>query len=422
MKPHEQIYEEFKARLDAIPDEMNKIEAIIDFSMHYGDSYGDRIKPLMEEGMALSRKMGFYPGEIMCYFNMLFFGNSTSGETFANVEKSFSMDPAGIIKKLGAHPFWYCLGLNQLSFYYWFQGEYEKGFNLAFDAVKYGQQFDDKNIGWNYFSLGVFFFDTRDFDNSAIYYQKGYDQFELLKDAYGMARARNGLASVALMRNELEKALPLLQSAAESYRNLGHYSGLSRALNDLAVLEKRMKHYETAERLFRETIALRQEIKHTQGLITSYTELAELYIDQKRYDGALNHLFTGLELSEKVNARQKTMRLHKLLYDVYKSQDDTHKALDHFEKFYDLRTGLMGDEASNNIKRLQTNFEKQKSEQEAEIERLKNVELKKAYEIIEQKNKDIHDSINYASRIQRSLLPSDRNIEKMIHVIRKKVG
>jgi hypothetical protein len=72
----------------------------------------------------------------------------------------------------------------------------------------------------------------------------------------------------------------------------------------------------------------------------------------------------------------------------------------------------MGDEASNNIKRLQTKFEKEKSEQEAEIERLKNVELKKAYEMIEQRNKDIHDSIIYASRIQRSLLPTEKSIER----------
>lgn len=234
-----------------------------------------------------------------------------------------------------------------------------------------------------------------------------------------MARARNGLASVALMQNQFEKALPLLQNAAAAYRNLGHYSGLSRALNDLAVLEKGFKHYEKAEQLFRETIELRKEINHVQGLITSYTELSELYVELRQYEKALEHLFIGLSMSEKIDAKQKTMRLHKLLYDVYKSLNDTPKALDHFEKFYDLRTNLMGDEASNNIKRLQTKFEKERSEQEAEIERLKNVELKKAYEMIEQKNKDIHDSINYASRIQRSLLPSDRNVQKMLQKLRK---
>jgi serine phosphatase RsbU (regulator of sigma subunit) len=72
---------------------------------------------------------------------------------------------------------------------------------------------------------------------------------------------------------------------------------------------------------------------------------------------------------------------------------------------------LLIDEASNNIKRLQTKFEKEKSEQEAEIERLKNIELKKANDLIEQKNKDITDSINYAKRIQLGILPQKEILE-----------
>jgi len=114
------------------------------------------------------------------------------------------------------------------------------------------------------------------------------------------------------------------------------------------------------------------------------------------------------------------LRLSKLLYEAYKQLNDIPKALLYFEEFYNIKTQLMGDEASNNIKRLQTNFEKEKSEKEAEIERLKNVELKKAYEIIEQKNKDIHDSIHYASRIQRSLLPTEIFIERILSELKTK--
>lgn len=412
MKPYEQIYEEFRARVDAIPDERKKVEEIIEFALNYGDSYGDRVKPLMEEGMALSKKINFEIGEILCYANLLFFGGLVAGKDFSSAQNLFQEDMMSIIKKLEKDPFWYSLGLNQLSFYYWFKGDYEKGFNLAFEAVKFGQNFDDKNSGWNYFSLGVFFFDTRDFDNSALYYQKAFDHFERHKAEYGMARARNGLASVWLMLNQLDKAMPLLHSAAESYRDLGHYSGLSRALNDLGVLERSLKNHDAAVRVLKEAIELRKEINHVQGLITSYTELSEVFIEQKKSEEALESLFTGLALSTKINARQKTMRLHKLLYDVYKSLQNTNKALEHLEHYYELKTQLMGDEASNNIKRLQTNFEKEKSEREAEIERLKNFELKKAYEVIEQRNKDIHDSIIYASRIQRSLLPQNNYIAK----------
>jgi hypothetical protein len=56
------------------------------------------------------------------------------------------------------------------------------------------------------------------------------------------------------------------------------------------------------------------------------------------------------------------------------------------------------------------------SKRETELERVKNVGLKNAFKLIEEKNKEILDSIHYASRIQRALLPTeifiDRNLNK----------
>ena len=52
------------------------------------------------------------------------------------------------------------------------------------------------------------------------------------------------------------------------------------------------------------------------------------------------------------------------------------------------------------------------AQKEAEINRLKNVELKNAFDVIAEKNKDITDSINYAKRIQQALLASDDMLKR----------
>jgi serine phosphatase RsbU (regulator of sigma subunit) len=49
----------------------------------------------------------------------------------------------------------------------------------------------------------------------------------------------------------------------------------------------------------------------------------------------------------------------------------------------------------------------ERSKREAEIYQLKNVELKKAYDEIEEKNTEITDSIRYAKRIQDAVLPPE---------------
>lgn len=51
---------------------------------------------------------------------------------------------------------------------------------------------------------------------------------------------------------------------------------------------------------------------------------------------------------------------------------------------------------------------------------MKNVELKKAYKEIEEKNKEIIDSITYATRIQKSLMPTDIYIAKNLERLLKK--
>ncbi|MGZ3865756.1 MAG: tetratricopeptide repeat protein [Bacteroidia bacterium] len=407
MKKHNEIFENFKTHLLSLPSDQKRVEEIVEFSIVYGDSYGEKIAPLMEEGMKLAQKINYRTGETLCYYNLLFFQGRTQGGAAMSDDRYAQDNLLEMVEKIKDDTHWYSLGLNLLAYYYWFKGDYEKGFNLAFDGVKSGEKLQDKNLGWHYFALGVFYFDTKDPENSELYYQKAVDVFLQFDYAYGKARASNGLASVAIYKKEVEKAVPLLEFASGIYRDFGHYSGLSRAVNDMALIEKEAKNYPKAIELFKESIELRKEINHAQGLITSLTELGEIYLDIGNFEKANEYLTAALDYAIKARSKQKIMRLHKLFYDAYKKINKTELALHHFEQFYELKTQLLGDEANNNIRRLQSNFEKEKSEKEAEFERLKNAELKEAYNIIEQKNKDIHDSIIYASRIQRSLLPQE---------------
>lgn len=74
---------------------------------------------------------------------------------------------------------------------------------------------------------------------------------------------------------------------------------------------------------------------------------------------------------------------------------------------YFVVTGLIVIIALVALKLLQTN-------------RKNNKLLQAQKDLIEEKNKDITDSINYASRIQRSLLPQEKYIQKNLDRLNKK--
>lgn len=411
MKKPDEILQEFNQKLATISDKKKQVYEIVNFMTNYGDSYGPAIVPVIDRGINISKEIGFKEGELVCHYNLAFFNTMTHGQTES---KHLGTVPpiTETIESLQNDSEMYSLGLNLLAFYHWFKGEYEKGFDVIFRAIKYAEEKQIAGRGWQYFALAVFYFDTKDFENSAINYQKALDLSMEIGNLYGSARSTNGLGTIAIMQNRTKDAIPHLKYAAEIYRELGHYSGLSRALNDLGLLEKVDKNYEQAISLLNESIELRKEIDHIQGLITSYTELGETYLLMENYPLALEQFEKGLALALKAKTKQKQMRLYQLLYNTHKALNNTEFALKNFEQFYELKTQLLSDEAANNIKKIQTKFEREKSEKETEIERLKNVELKKANAIIEQKNKDITDSINYARRIQLSILPSDETLQK----------
>lgn len=414
MKKPSEILSEFNAHIDSLPDKEKQVREIIDFLMIYGDTYGDKILPVINKGISIARSINFEAGETFCQYHLMFWQGVTQGNT-TSVNQISMEDLAKMLDKLKGDEDMYSLGHNFFAFFHWFRGEYEKGFDVIFDAIKLFDNKQNVELAWNLFAIGVFYFDTKDIENSIKNFKKAQEVFLLNNYDYGIARSANGLASNAIIQGRNEDALQLLQQSSDIYRKLGHYSGLSRVLNDQGLLEKNCKNYESAVSLFNESVILRKEIDHTQGLITTFTELGETYFFMKKYEEAFEQLNQGLELALSSKTLQKQMRIYKLLYDIYKVMGNTELALKNFELFFEVKTKLLSDDAANNIKNIQTKYEREKSEKEAEIERLKNIELKKANKIIEQKNKDITDSINYAKRIQRSLMPTEKFFERILN-------
>ena len=74
-------------------------------------------------------------------------------------------------------------------------------------------------------------------------------------------------------------------------------------------------------------------------------------------------------------------------------------------KAQSARESFQSSDVQNRLRNIEISHAIEKSEQEKEIYRLRHIELKNAYDIIEEKNKDLTANINYAGKIQQALLP-----------------
>ena len=115
-------------------------------------------------------------------------------------------------------------------------------------------------------------------------------------------------------------------------------------------------------------------------------------------------------MAMELNSMVLIAEAHSALSKHYEQSENPDKALKSFKDYLKARETFQSNEVQSRLSNIEVAHAVEKSEQEKEIFRLKHVELKKAYDIIEEKNKDITASINYASRIQRALLPSFEEI------------
>lgn len=306
--------------------------------------------------------------------------------------------------------------LNMMAYSLWSMGKYDEALEYAFNNLKHAEDnLGGDYLGWANYSLGVFHYDLKDYSASERYYKKAFEYFKVGDNAiFSCARCQSGLGSVMIATKRFDEALEYIRLSAEAFRETKNLMGVGRALNDMGVVLKITEKYEEAEKYLKESLQLREETNHYQGITTSCIELGGLYLKINDFETALKYLHRALEIAEGSKSKPKIFQIHELLGDVYKQTGDLAKALEHKEKFYELKTEVTGELATNKLKNLQTQFATEKSEKESEIHRLKNVELKKAYEEIEEKNKSIVDSINYAKRIQQAILPSDSEVRELL--------
>jgi tetratricopeptide (TPR) repeat protein len=166
-------------------------------------------------------------------------------------------------------------------------------------------------------------------------------------------------------------------------------------------------------------IKLATELGDKMGISRFMLDLGKIYFKQNNTDEAEQKLLEALAIAEKINLRMAIVPTHLSLSEIYQSKNNFEKALYHYQRFHEVKEEMVNIDAAMKAKSAQFVNRIENAQKEAEINRLKNVELKNAYEEIAVKNKDITDSIIYARRIQTSLLPTEKYIEKNLNRLKK---
>jgi len=255
--------------------------------------------------------------------------------------------------------------------------------------------------------IGTVYKDLKKFDEAERYFLKGI-KFNLENSSWS-GRIYTGLSNIYNEKGQFEKALEIAFKSLTILRTEQNKIGESRALNDIGGIYKNLKDFDNALKYFSQALNIREEVNVKHFVLGSLLEIATIYFERNNSSEAINYFLRAEPLANETNHLVRLVFIYQKLAELYKRTNELNHSINYYEKLIQLSSELNSKEKETKIDNLQNALIQEK---EQEIERLRNVELKNAYTLISEKNKEITDSIRYALRIQNALLASNGLLKK----------
>jgi serine phosphatase RsbU (regulator of sigma subunit) len=286
-------------------------------------------------------------------------------------------------------------------------GDYEKTLNFWLEAFNASKQIGDKESeGEASSQLGLIYARLCNFQKALEFFNKGLVIREELGDENAVASSLNRIGMVLRQTKKFDESLDYYFRSLEIRKKNRQKGAIPWTLLGIANTYEEMKDY------------LRSLEYYEQGLIEGDKRcILQCLMGAGRVHSRLGHgkeaekrLAESLIMAQELKSLVLIAEAHSALAAHYELYKQPAKALRSFKQYLKAKESVQSNEVQSKLSNIEVAHAIEKSEQEKEIFRLRNVELKQAYDIIEEINKDITASINYASRIQRAILPDMHEI------------
>jgi tetratricopeptide (TPR) repeat protein len=327
---------------------------------------------------------------------------------------------------------------------------------------------DNKRMGTIYLHLSSLFSDANDNTNAITYAYRSMSYFVKEKDTVNISAIYNNIGIYYDHDNRIDSTLHYYLRSLDLRKKYSKAKPEQRALN-LSISYTNIGHlYQHKLKDFQKAIyyyglASEEDKKHPDVLykIATFENLASCFIDLKQYDNSVKTGLRGLQLANTLtNYIEKKYLFNSLAngYSGLKKHDSAFYYMQEYSIFIDSTYAL---ETQKVVSEMQQKYDSEKKsieiallnkdKESADTFRktlyliialillvvialiysfvlkqrsnkslvLKNNEINKQKHLVEEKQKEIIDSIHYAKRIQQSLMPTSKYISKKLDDLKK---
>ena len=396
------LLQKLQTELDQTSKETERIDLMNQMAFEMRDNDPGMLREIAEDALNLSRDKHYLRGEGFALAHLGYYyslqGKTDDAQTHLEAAQK-------IMLQMGENE---GVALTHLYFgmLYFEQGSLNKALDEVDLAIKNTQGPTSVIRAWCLYLLGVINIELKAHDKALHYLQQATPVFDGRDNEHGLGRSYNAMSRGYLETKQLAKAQEYGLLSLKIHRSSGYAVGVARSFHDLGVIALEEKAFEEARYYLTRSLDIRRESENFSGIISTLTDLSQVYFAEGHYQKVIKQAEEALALAKAREAKGKMDRIIRILVQCYTAMGMLDEAVAQYESLFEIGAAEDNKDAKARIGEIESKFEAEKRKQDAEIYRLKNVALKKAYE-------EIQDSLHYARRMQEVFLPSNERVKSL---------
>jgi serine phosphatase RsbU (regulator of sigma subunit)/tetratricopeptide (TPR) repeat protein len=330
------------------------------------------------------------------------------------------------------------------------KGNVVKAIDYYTQALKIREQAGDKKgIAESINNLGTLYSYQDDMEATITYYLKALKIYGEIKDEEGSAQTLNNLGITYNIIHETKKAIEYNTKALHIQQKVNDLSGMANSFVNLGGDYKALGDTAKAIEYYLKSLKIREQLDAKSEIAASLYSLASIYYNIKDFKKAKECADRSLQLAKELGFPIEIENASRVLYLIYKKQNNAIKALEMFELYVQMHDSTSGIEQVREATSSKYKWEEQQQQLEHEkqtaiavseqkkqrlfmllivcvaiataiialivyknLQRYKKAKriIEKQKELVEEKQKEILDSIRYAKRIQDAVLKEQEHV------------
>ena len=263
----------------------------------------------------------------------------------------------------------------------------------------------DDDLARCYFNIGACFSGLNRLELAQSSYEFSRSIWEKSGDRMKLGYLYHNIGSVYGKKKEMDKAQEYFQKALDIREDLGDKKGTASTLGNLGNLHENFGDKESALDCFTRSLELYEEIGNRRGVARMCGCVGGIYTALGRLSEAESLISKGLSITRILKVKDLEIHCLGKITDLFEAKGDLQKALQYSRELKTCLEEHMNEKSMEKIAGLQVQFETENKEKEAEIYRLKNVELSSM-------NDELRDALSHVKRLQ-GLLPICSSCKKV---------